>query len=536
VTGLVRGPDVLCAEVGEAAFCWGPGAKAHGGNADGIFTPSPAELATLRDAGAAPNKVGVVCAPEDDPSKLFSCTIEGGSGFSVQATPALGLASREDVRRLALGSEQACLLVHGRVHCYGGSWSSLRGQHAAGRFGAPNEIGLGPATDLVALGGTTCALVEGDVFCWGRGSLFPPGSLPRSPHVVEVEVSYDNGGSAVLGCVREEGGTVACGAGEDLRPVPQLHGAEELAALASGEICARFGAGRVACVGTDFAVRELPELEPASRLAGAIPCALVSGEVRCARWEYSDNRTRDAFEPATLRGLGAARGLAGFTLNASPGACAITERGTIACWGVVSFDWKQEETRHLGAQWIVVNRAERTPIELPGPRDAVEITRSGCVRTRSGEVWIVAGATPESATRVRLAARTAKGANGAVSLLPHQACGARRADGSEFVLVPDWPIVTAPASFGPVRVEAPEPSAYPELPPGAFVKGGDVCARSPDASLLCQEIGPGRASLGPVFDVLARSTLPRRVIPADAVDPRGPGPVAAPLPADQKPR
>ncbi len=169
------------------------------------------------------------------------------------------------------------------------SWGAVAG--TAGVVGArvaslspderPLAIGLGPASSFSVTSTTSnrahaCAVVKGDVYCWGSSSmgslgtgLADPSPKPRRVNVVSKEAWPQQVAAAgEISCVRLTDGTVQC-AGDNgtgalgmdpkatpysmsFRPVDSFDGhAVQIAATASRSVCALVQGGSVLCWGSN---------------------------------------------------------------------------------------------------------------------------------------------------------------------------------------------------------------------------------------------------------------------------------------------
>ncbi|MBN1611823.1 MAG: hypothetical protein JW940_34645 [Polyangiaceae bacterium] len=512
MTALRAGPEMLCAVTDERAFCWGPGAAARS-PMHAILELSSAELTALDAESNEPAADSqVVCEPARRRGSLFQCSLAGGFRFLLPASTELGLGTARDVDKIVCGTEQACVLSHGHVICFGGSWSSLRGERGfERRFDDPNRVAIDHARDLVAKGATTCALAAGQVYCWGDGRYFPPGVLvPFKARLVDAAFLEVRD----FGCFLGEGGRVWCGKNGDFQLVPSLAGAKQIVATRNDEVCARNAAGDVACVDRSGRVQEHPFLAPAKELTQGPPCALLQdGRLHCEAWASESHR----FARTEIEGLGVSRGIAAVDVMGRPAACAISQWGDLACWGITGLQWSMHPAMAGTRVWGLDDVAAQRPDHLTGPKDVVEI-RDNCVRTRDGAVWLVALGTVSDPRTLKLVARTTAGADHVVRLGAD--CAARRGDGTWIAVMPDWPNPIEPAAIGPIHIEPlpPNPSGQLGIATAApaFLIGknlGARCALRLDSGVACRARGTDGTLHGPVFDPLVRSTLPLRVIP-----------------------
>lgn len=193
--------------------------------------------------------------------------------------------------QVAAGSASACALLRGDVWCWGA---------AGGEDGEPEKV-LESAVQLSAGGGRYCSTTRsGEIRCWGDGP-----AAPDLQDVVDVAVSSDHA------CALTADSSVWCWGDGD-------HG--ELGADAAGGDAAR----RV-------------ELPPALHVAVAPDrsCAVLEdGRVSC----WGDNSSGQLGSATSARGSArpvVVEGVTGATKVAmgSGHTCAVVEGGRVVCWG-----------------------------------------------------------------------------------------------------------------------------------------------------------------------------------------------------------
>jgi alpha-tubulin suppressor-like RCC1 family protein len=279
--------------------------------------------------------------------------------------------------QLAAGSEHTCaLMTGGGVRCWGTNlWGEL-GYVSAGAVGddetpaSAGDVPLGAlATAVVAGKGTTCAiLTDRSVRCWGRVLAFPGNAAGASSVDASHAVTPDVGSPVMqlalgeLGaCALVQGGAVICFGGtyQTAQHVTLPEPATSVN-VAAEHACAVLASGKVACWGAagwawmygstgvspDGGYAVDPFVVDVGGRAVAVDarqdrtCALLdTGGVRC----WGQPRTPGPLgygnvypvrpdQVATLGDLllGArATALAG----TASGECALTDRGTLRCWG-----------------------------------------------------------------------------------------------------------------------------------------------------------------------------------------------------------
>jgi alpha-tubulin suppressor-like RCC1 family protein len=203
VTGITSGATALsvgdyfaCAVVGGAAMCWGENSL------DMLGIPSttmssgiPVQVTGLASGvtaiaagvyvGCAIVSGGVMCWGSNDGQQLGSATAPPITATPLQVT---GLTS--GVTALAVGYTSACVIVSGSVMCWGNNNNGQLGNNARGITSlTPVQVtGLTSGATAVSVGNTsTCAVVSGNVWCWGFNGYGELG-IPPATNVSAVPV------------------------------------------------------------------------------------------------------------------------------------------------------------------------------------------------------------------------------------------------------------------------------------------------------------------------------------------------------------
>jgi hypothetical protein len=390
-------------------------------------SPAPVVVAAVPVAAAATGIVRASLAVDGD----RACAIEAtgkvacwGSGPHGGATP-VEVPALDDVTGLAAGPSATCAwTTHGAVACWG---DDLRT-----RFAPPFDdvvqvsVGIDSACGLHA---------SGRVTCWDDGS---NAGREVAGVVDAVEIAGAAGFGAEALCARTKAGAVTCGNRvSPFEPLPELAGATSLAgaggrfaALVPGHRLARWvgwtgalmamildgvDADRVLVGGHLNGAAALCVLgaharcwtwsgEPTVALADAPPlpaglrdlafdteatCGRIGDRVACwgRRGRLGDGEPEYPRDLVPVAGLADARQLeaAGRTL------CALRATGKVACWG--------ERLRGADDDRGVV-AIDRTPVELPGVTDAVEIAMASADRGDGelGVAVLVCARRPRGAT------------------------------------------------------------------------------------------------------------------------------------------
>jgi len=177
------GDDHACTTVIDSAQCWGH--NDDGTLGDGMtqaMQPSSAISVPVSGVTTLPLIAGwhacalsgrqVLCWGEGDHGEL------GDGGSSNVDTPQL-VPSLSNVTALATGGgptdgDASCAIVGGNVSCWGNGFYGRLGQGVANPSSVPvGVVGLpGPAVGVAIGYDHACALLgDGDIYCWGRGDL-----------------------------------------------------------------------------------------------------------------------------------------------------------------------------------------------------------------------------------------------------------------------------------------------------------------------------------------------------------------------------
>lgn len=226
------------------------------------------------------------------------------------------------VSHVAAGAAHSCAIVDGNVWCWGDNTS---GQLGIGTVGAstggfaPQQVPNLSGAVLIAAGGAhTCAATATKTYCWGKNNLGQLGdgaNIPETPRPEATEVP----GAA---------GAIALAAGES----------HTCAVIGSGVLC--WGANEAGQLGNNTAVAALstpgatsPALTGASFLGLGLNhgCAGVGDSLSC--WGANgagqiNSSLQDQRSPkGVLSNVRAVVGGMGHT-------CAITKNQTLRCWGL----------------------------------------------------------------------------------------------------------------------------------------------------------------------------------------------------------
>jgi serine/threonine-protein kinase len=171
----------------------------------------------------------------------------------------------EDAVDVSVGDEFACARrQNGAVSCWGRNEEGQLGIGASGDpVGVATEVGELAGADQIALGPRHgCALVDGEVLCWGNNRSSTPTTVEGLTDVTaigaggHVDVDAFSGVTYTCRTCAVAGGEVWCWGreilGEDRQRVDGLDDPVELAVGAEGRDCALGADGRVLCWGEGF--------------------------------------------------------------------------------------------------------------------------------------------------------------------------------------------------------------------------------------------------------------------------------------------
>ncbi len=228
----------------------------------GAFDPEDAEpppVATppsvLRLAAGAHH----TCAALDDGT--IACIGDVPSTPSPDATTRRVVHELAGIEQVVAGDSHTCALIHGgAIACWGDNRVGQLGDGTTERHDAPAAVlGLTNVSAIAARGDATCAIVDGDVSCWG--ALGKPDDRALEPTAIDLHDVVELAVGRQHVCGRTSTGGVVCwgdntrgqlGAGNIAR-IDGMHEVEidDAIAIVAGatHTCAARGTGVVACWG-----------------------------------------------------------------------------------------------------------------------------------------------------------------------------------------------------------------------------------------------------------------------------------------------
>lgn len=181
VTAIAAGVNHSCAVDQGAARCWGEGKDGQLGNAASDDSLTPVAVNTLVDK-VSDITVGVrfSCAIRDGAAYCWGSNSHGqlgiGSTGGTMNVPQPVLALSSGTTRIVASYQTACAVQNGGVQCWGkGSSGQIGNGVATKRVAVPTQVhGLESGVVAIAMhqvwdGGHVCALkANGTLWCWGK--------------------------------------------------------------------------------------------------------------------------------------------------------------------------------------------------------------------------------------------------------------------------------------------------------------------------------------------------------------------------------
>ncbi len=339
VDHLVVGGGHSCVIASNELWCWGDnrsGVLANGTRDDSatpVRIPLPEGTIETLDAngGTTTRDSQMTCVTIDGLGYCWGATNGFPDGVFKETWQPAQTTITGNISALAAGSlaqTGACALIDGDLRCWGRDWGGRLGQMAARDSSIPvNVEGLtsgSGVTDFALgfLGG--CAVVNGAARCWGRGSYLGNGTsfsnnseVPVEPTGLSANVSAVSAGNSIV-CAVVDGGAMCWGLDGALGNGPANDGDESLVPVWVTGMGPSSGVTDIA-VGNHHA------------------CAVQNGGAYCwgtnGSGELGDgNPGVNSNVPVPVTGLSS--GVAEIEAG-DRGVCARMDTGAVYCWGTL---------------------------------------------------------------------------------------------------------------------------------------------------------------------------------------------------------
>ncbi|MEZ4673994.1 MAG: hypothetical protein R2932_07085 [Caldilineaceae bacterium] len=333
VVQVVAGAGHTCAITNAGGvLCWGHNDRGQLGNGGTTDSATPVEVIGLR-SGVSAIAAGLwhTCALVNSGVQCWGVNEMGelGNGTRVPSltpVPVRGLANGVVAIAAAgtlLGGHTCALTDAGAVRCWGLNFFGELGDGTEATRTVPVAVsGLSSGvTAIAAGGGHSCALMTRGIQCWGANSSGQLGDGTETDHSTPVTVSGLPGGVAAMAagnshtCALTGGGEMFCWGGN-------LYG--------------QLGDGSESKRSSPSKVNGLPGNVSAIAAGGSHTCALLrDNSIHC--WgdnEYGQlgNGTATTHSSQPLAVSAAGRNFAAITAGSSH-TCALTDDGSVQCWG-----------------------------------------------------------------------------------------------------------------------------------------------------------------------------------------------------------
>jgi alpha-tubulin suppressor-like RCC1 family protein len=214
VTALAAGSMHVCALISDGTVkCWGYNGQGQLGN--GTFTdtstPTPVKNLTGPVVGITAGQQhtcailsggNVQCWGSNNAEQLGN---PGVTGYTIP-TP-VQVTGLSFVTAISAGYAHTCVLeASGDVYCWGAGYQGQLGNNTTYSSNSPVQSWVGQVKAIAAGGNHTCALVGGEVYCWGDLSTV----TPDEPNVVGVSGAKAISAGGSQACALLYSGSVEC--------------------------------------------------------------------------------------------------------------------------------------------------------------------------------------------------------------------------------------------------------------------------------------------------------------------------------------
>jgi prepilin-type N-terminal cleavage/methylation domain-containing protein len=209
-SGVLSGRTVTqisrtCALADGQVFCWGPGGFGQLGDGLGTSSSTPVAVSTSgvlsgRTVTAISSGGFQSCALADGQAFCWGAGGYTGDGTATTrnapvAVSTSGVLSGRTVTAISSGYLHTCAIADGQAFCWGGGTSAQLGNGASSNSNVPVAVSTagvlaGKTVTAISAGGfNTCAIADGEVFCWGTGTNGMLGNAASSTSNIPVAVS-----------------------------------------------------------------------------------------------------------------------------------------------------------------------------------------------------------------------------------------------------------------------------------------------------------------------------------------------------------
>ncbi|MGC3993669.1 MAG: hypothetical protein QM779_06135 [Propionicimonas sp.] len=226
VSDLVAGTDFTCAVASGKAYCWGLGTNGQLGNGGQTSSTTPKAVSSLTGITSIAAGSAHACAVASGKAYCWGQGTSGqiGNGGSNQKeSPDLvktdGVLSGRTVASVAAGGSHSCAVADGQAFCWGLDSSGQLGNGSTTASNTPVAVDtsgplMGRIVSVLTAGTShTCAIADGKAFCWGLGTSGQLGNSASATSQVPVAVTTSTMSGTVTGIDGGAATTCAVAAG-----------------------------------------------------------------------------------------------------------------------------------------------------------------------------------------------------------------------------------------------------------------------------------------------------------------------------------
>ncbi len=214
VTDVELGPSNQCYIEAGALYCWGEGGNGLLGQGDTVDATTPVEVISSGVTKVSMSST-IICAVVSGDLYCWGRNNSGQVGLgtisAIENTPQLVLTG--GVTSVAVAANHACVLQSGAVKCWGSNFYGAVGLPATtASQTTPATIIASGATQLtesMGWGQAFCAIVTGELYCWGKEAFHVGGVFtPQLVETVGVPVLVTQSGPVL--CYHNSAGETYC--------------------------------------------------------------------------------------------------------------------------------------------------------------------------------------------------------------------------------------------------------------------------------------------------------------------------------------